>query len=176
MKRNPGLDTHSVSINKHWWEWPSHRTNVPDVLQSSFTSTPHGDGLNAKGHGAGVLSTKPVETTNTFTSVASCAKPTQSVSLMGCNTLQSRCASLSVPLGGSPQSEYHSTSAATNIKLRSGCVELWECSKIPENFLMICLQFYNCHFNYLAHLQFSRLKKKKKKKSKRDESKFLFIW
>lgn len=32
-------------------------------------------------------------------------KPTQSVLLVGCNTLWSQCASVSVPLGGSPQSE-----------------------------------------------------------------------
>lgn len=62
-------------------------------------------------------------------------KPTQSVSLM-CLRDATRCALLSVPLGGSPQSEEYSTSSAMNIKnLAEELVELWKFLQI----FILCL-------------------------------------
>lgn len=36
MKSNPRLFLCSEPINRHWWERPSHRPNVPDVLSRSY--------------------------------------------------------------------------------------------------------------------------------------------
>lgn len=116
MKSNPGLDTHSGSINRRWWERPSRRTNVPDVPPRVHLCQHHMVTVKCKKVTTLESPGKLVGMTNTFRCGLMCQNSNRQ-----CLWDATHCASVSLPLGGSPQSEDYCSFTAINEFICKNC-------------------------------------------------------